>query len=62
VIELIVKYYELSAVKYTFHKDNLKRLEFLNNLNLSNNETQFCIIDTSTIDFNNVYDITGEVI
>lgn len=62
LIELIVDYHKMSAVKYTFHKENIKSHNFLNRLNLSNNETQLCIVDTDTIDFDNVYDITQEVI
>lgn len=62
VINLFVEYYKLSAVKYTFHKDNLKKHRFLSGLNLNNNETQFCIVDTETINFKDVRDITEEVI
>jgi len=62
LINIMVEYYEMSAVKYTFHKENLGNQKFLSGLNLNNNETQFCITNTETIDFNNVYDITQEVI
>lgn len=62
LINIMVEYYEMSAVKYTFHKENLKEQRFLNRLGLSNNEIQLCIMDTDTIDFNSVQNITQEVI
>lgn|SRR5699024_97637 len=62
LINLIVDYYEMSAVKYTFHKEHIKKLSFFDCLELSNNEVQFCISDTDTINFDKVKDITQEVI
>lgn len=62
LINIIVDYYDMVAVKGTFHKDHPKKLSFLDDLGLSNNEVQFCIIDTDTINFDQVKDITQEVI
>jgi len=38
LINLIVDYYEMSAVKYTLHKDHTKKLSFFDSLGLNNNE------------------------
>lgn len=62
LINIIVDYYEKHATKYTFHKDNIGEQGFLANLNINNNETQFCIVDTSSINFDDIQDITQEVI
>jgi len=62
LINFIVNYYEMSAVKYTFYKDYTQKLSFFDSLGLSNNEVQFCIIDTETISFDKVRDMAQEVI
>lgn len=62
LIDIMIEYYELSAVKYTFHKENVGKQKFLSQLDLDNNEIQFCISDPDTINFDNVRDITQEVI
>ncbi|GAA0365700.1 hypothetical protein GCM10008932_17350 [Alkalibacterium iburiense] len=62
LINVLVDYHKMSAVKYTFHKDHVNKMSFLENLDLSNNEIQFCIVDTDSINFKKVRDITQEVI
>lgn len=62
MISLFVDYHRYYAVKYTFTKENIEQYAAFDSLGISNNEVQFCIVNTDTIDFDAVHDITWEVI
>lgn len=60
-LNIMADYYGYSAIKYTFTEEVSAKAQYLNSIGLKNNGIQICIVDATTINFDNVMAVTQEV-